>query len=80
MKTFRNLAIIVGMLAIMIALAPGHQALAQDVACDADVVVQADDWLSKIVNNNINNFTFMANIFFFKIYYKIKYFSKGCYK
>lgn len=48
MKIFRNLLLIVGMLAIMVTLAPAHQTFAQGVTCDSDVVVQADDWLSKI--------------------------------
>ena len=31
----------------LLALAPAHT-LAQGVTCESDVVVQADDWLSKI--------------------------------
>ena len=48
MKTLKTLILIVGLLAAVVTLTPTYPALAQEVTCDADVVVQADDWLSKI--------------------------------
>ena len=48
-KTFKTVVTIITLLAFAVTLAPGD-ALAQDVVCDSDVVVQADDWLSKIAD------------------------------
>jgi branched-chain amino acid transport system substrate-binding protein len=36
------------LLALVFSLMPGHTLAQEAVACDSDVVVQADDWLSKI--------------------------------
>ncbi len=49
MKRLTNVVSIILLLAVTLTLAPTTHVLAQDaVACDSDVVVQADDWLSKI--------------------------------
>jgi putative cell wall-binding protein len=48
-KVFNLLSLMV-LLALALSLAP-PAALAQDeVACDSDVVVQANDWLSKLAD------------------------------
>ncbi len=47
MKKAVNIISIVALLALIITLAPAT-VLAQEGKCEADVVVQADDWLSKI--------------------------------
>ena len=49
MKKSNYFVTIVLLVALLFTLVPGH-ALAQDVACNEDVVVQADDWLSKIAD------------------------------
>jgi multiple sugar transport system substrate-binding protein len=47
MKIATNVLMLVVLLASMILLAPAPS-LAQDVTCQSDYVIQADDWLSKI--------------------------------
>lgn len=37
-------------LALLLALVPAPVAMAQEVVCDSDVVIQADDWLSKLAD------------------------------
>jgi putative spermidine/putrescine transport system substrate-binding protein len=49
MKKVLNILSIVAILASILTLSP-VVALAQDVTCDSDVVVQADDWLSKLAD------------------------------
>jgi multiple sugar transport system substrate-binding protein len=49
MKKLINVVSIISMLAVILTLSPAA-ALAQDVTCDSDVVVQSDDWLSKIAD------------------------------
>ncbi len=41
---------LITLLALVLTLAPTRIALAQEVTCDSDVVVQADDWLSKLAD------------------------------
>ncbi len=45
----KKLMIVLLMLTIMVGFVPSYAA-AQDVSCDSEVVVQADDWLSKIAD------------------------------
>jgi multiple sugar transport system substrate-binding protein len=49
MKKLVNALRIITLLALILTLAPAA-ALAQEVTCDSDVVVQGDDWLSKIAD------------------------------
>lgn len=49
MKKVSKVVSILMVLAFMLTLIPTH-ALAQDVVCESDVVVQADDWLSKLAD------------------------------
>jgi hypothetical protein len=49
MKKLVKSVSIVMLLALALTLVPGHT-FAQDVVCESDVVVQADDWLSKIAD------------------------------
>ncbi len=49
MKKLANVLSIIMLLALILTLVP-TAALAQEVACESDVVVQGDDWLSKIAD------------------------------
>lgn len=49
MKKFVNALSLITLLALILTLAPGA-VLAQEAACESDVVVQGDDWLSKIAD------------------------------
>ena len=49
MKQTNYFITLVVLTTLLFTLAPGH-ALAQGATCDSDVVVQADDWLSKIAD------------------------------
>ena len=49
MKNFTKIVSIVVLLALTITLVPAPT-FAQDTACESDVIVQADDWLSKIAD------------------------------
>lgn len=49
MKKVINIISIISLLAFVLTLAPAR-VMAQEVACDTDVVVQADDWLSKLAD------------------------------
>lgn len=44
----RTYFINIALLILMLALGPGAAWAQQEVACESDVVVQAEDWLSKI--------------------------------
>jgi len=50
MKTLTNIVSIISLLALILTLAPTAALAQEEVACDSDVVVQADDWLSKIAD------------------------------
>jgi multiple sugar transport system substrate-binding protein len=47
-KMLKSVSFVI-LLALAVALVPGHT-FAQEVTCESDVVVQADDWLSKIAD------------------------------
>ncbi len=49
MKKVINIISIVSLLALLLVLTPAAT-LAQEIACESDVTVQADDWLSKIAD------------------------------
>ena len=49
MKNLVRTVSIVVLLALTVSLVPAHT-FAQEVVCESDVVVQADDWLSKIAD------------------------------
>ena len=49
MKKILNILSIVTLLAFAATLTP-TTSLAQEVTCDSDVVIQADDWLSKLAD------------------------------
>ncbi len=49
MKKLGNLSSLLALLALVLTLAP-TAAFAQDVVCEQDAVVQADDWLSKLAD------------------------------
>jgi len=49
MKKLTNAVSLLALLALLLTLAPAA-VLAQEVTCESDVIVQADDWLSKIAD------------------------------
>ena len=50
MKKVVNILSIISLLAFMLTLAPIKALAQEEVACESDVVVQADDWLSKLAD------------------------------
>lgn len=50
MKNLTKILSIIALLAFVVSLAPSHVAAQEEVTCDQEVVVQADDWLSKIAD------------------------------
>ena len=50
MKKVVNIVSIISLLAFMLTLAPINVLAQEEVACESDVVVQADDWLSKLAD------------------------------
>jgi len=50
MKKIMNAVGIVMLLALTFSLSPAYTLAQDEVVCDADVIVQADDWLSKIAD------------------------------
>ena len=50
MKRLINIVSIISVLALILTLAPTAALAQEEVTCDSDVVVQADDWLSKIAD------------------------------
>lgn len=50
MKTLSSVISIVALLALTLTLAPATALAQTEVVCDSDVVVQADDWLSKLAD------------------------------
>lgn len=50
MKKIVNLISIISLLALLVALLPAPAMAQDDVVCESDVVVQADDWLSKLAD------------------------------
>ena len=50
MKKIINIVSIVVLLALTVSLRPAHALAQSETTCDADVIVQADDWLSKIAD------------------------------
>lgn len=50
MKKIINVVSVLFLLALALSLAPNHAMAQDEVVCDADVIVQADDWLSKIAD------------------------------
>ncbi|HXV98442.1 MAG TPA: extracellular solute-binding protein, partial [Anaerolineae bacterium] len=50
MKKIINLISIISLLALLVTLAPAPALAQEEVVCESDVVVQADDWLSKLAD------------------------------
>jgi spermidine/putrescine-binding protein len=50
MKKVTNIVTILLLFAFVLTLAPAHALAQEEVACESDVVVQADDWLSKLAD------------------------------
>jgi basic membrane protein A len=50
MKKLINFITIITLLALAMSLAPGYVQAQAEVVCESDVIVQADDWLSKIAD------------------------------
>jgi spermidine/putrescine-binding protein len=50
MKKIINLISIISLLALLVTLAPAPALAQEEVACESDVIVQADDWLSKLAD------------------------------
>ncbi len=50
MKKITNIVTILLLLTFVLTLAPAHVLAQEGVACESDVVVQADDWLSKLAD------------------------------
>ena len=50
MRKTKNVASFVLMLSLLLTLSPGTALAQGEIGCETDVIVQADDWLSKIAD------------------------------
>ena len=53
MKKLLNILSVITLLALVLTLMPTAALAQEEVVCDSDVVIQADDWLSKLADNSM---------------------------